>query len=212
MSAGDASGGGDTSIVEPTGGDDSGAASAEAGDAAAGPSTFGSSDAAFGPDAIPPFVDPYSGASGCDGGVTSRGCGLMMPLTGGLSLTLYAPAGGAGCNWGSGTSFGATVYGDGYATSVLLEPASPIAAGQTGSQPVSVWITRIAPDGGSAEWVTEPSACTVDLTSDVCSPASGFTDRYLVSGTGSCSGTATGAGGPLSIGSFYVEGQLDQAN
>jgi hypothetical protein len=97
----------------------------------------------------PAFVDPYSGESGCHVDAGAAGCGLMMPLSGGIATTLYAAAGQAGCGSGS-AGFGGTVYSGGYATDVLFQPGTPLTPGQTGRVAVSVRILRDALDGGAA--------------------------------------------------------------
>jgi hypothetical protein len=160
---------------------------------------------------IPPFVDPLGGASGCDASVAvpRSPCGIMMPVEGELTTTLYAPLGASGCSSSSVGSFGTAAYHDGYQTVVDIFPVSRIVPGQVGVPvPVTVTLVNVLSVSDIAIWNTPTGGCTITLTGNVCG-----VDFQLVSGTGTCASPAlpapdTLATAPLIIRDFYFGGRI----
>jgi hypothetical protein len=172
--------------------------------------TTGPEDAGSQP---PPFVDPFTGATGCDGGLDAglASCELMMPVDGALKGTLYVPFGPAAfCILDSNGGVGTSAMLDGNSIEVIVEPASPILPGQLA---VGLPAKVILFESVAKQWVTPPTGCQITLTSNACAPNGPTPGRYLVSGTGSCSAPAYlargDAGATVTIGDFYFTGELD---
>ncbi len=166
-------------------------------------------EVADGPGGIPGFVDPYGGASGCDGGVHvgADSCELTMPVTGGLSGVLHASM-ESGCDWSSAGAFGVDAHGPGptMGAVVMLHPSMPVMPGETGVRgSVVISIDVLGVDGSMASWVT-PATCSIDLVSNACAPTGTMPSLYVLSGTGTCVDGAAPYGAntaaPVTIGSF----------
>jgi hypothetical protein len=133
------------------------------------------------------FVDPFAGASGCDGGVaiTSQTCQVRMPVSGGIDGVLSSDP---GCGW-SDVNFGVNVRASPPWESVAIRfaPSQPFVPGRTGSLgSVAVALSATAEDGAvGPSWVTPPE-CTLEISSNVCGSATGPAGVWVVSGTGSC--------------------------
>jgi hypothetical protein len=178
-------------------------ASETAGDASTEGSATTAADAATAADAFPgpdagepPFVDPYGGASGCDGGVPSTvaSCTITMPLRGGLAGVLQG-GGRFNCGWGNNappddTPFNFSTYAEGpppwHATTVLFTPLASIEPGVLGKLPsVAVYITANGEDGGSAAWLT-PFTCSLEISSNASITGASPSGLYAIAGTGTC--------------------------
>jgi hypothetical protein len=167
-------------------------------------------DAAAGP---PPFVDPFGGAAGCDGGIDAGviPLSLVMPAEGGLSTvigwktTFGGGSGGAELVW--------RAHGpDSTEIDVTIQMNQAISPGVVGPQPaVSLevrWINQ--PDGGSVAWLASSGVCSITFDSNVCNQDRigllGNQTEYAISGTGVCSAPAMpepgNAAAPLTIGQF----------
>jgi hypothetical protein len=174
------------------------------------PSTDGALAADAAP-AVPPFVDPFDGASGCpDGGYPlGRGpCAAVFPLSGYPALDgVFQPGACDNNNDGYASVWFASDYGYGQDTNNVRVDFSTPLKGMVGPQPVTVSIDIPDGDFNRLTWSTPPGACTVTLATDVCWD---FEDiqYYLVDGTGHCTSPASSsgdAGGSLTIGDFWFQ-------
>jgi len=164
------------------------------------------SDGSTVPDALPPFVDPYGGASGCDGGYKGGDqCGAEVLLHGGIDALFT----GQGCGASTGSpSLSVNGVLDSRSLEFVITFPSGIDPGQVGVQPpatVEIALFGGGTDAGQMLWITPPGACSVTFDSNVCTP-SVVPDSYGISGTGSCSQPAAPQPGnsssPVSISSF----------
>jgi hypothetical protein len=171
-------------------------------------------DAAFdaAPDAgVPPFSDPWDGASGCpDGGhPLGRGpCAAAFPFSGYPSLDgVFQPIACGNNNDGYASVWFASDFGFGANTTNVHVYFSTPLAGMIGQLAVTVSVET--PDGAFNQltWSTAPGVCTVTLDTDVCWDFEQV-QYYLVAGTGHCTAPATSAGdagGSLTIGNFWFQ-------
>jgi hypothetical protein len=164
-----------------------------------------------------PFVDPYSGASGCPtgGSMIGRGsCQLIMPLSGALSTLTKAPD--TTCTYSDTTMLRYLPLNDAYEISILMPS---FAKGSIGS-PVSVAVQITLPNEDFSKvqtWRTDAGACTITFSSNVCLFFEGNT-YYLISGTGSCSKPAVfqvpnvldppAALPPVTVGDFWFANEI----
>jgi hypothetical protein len=160
---------------------------------------------------VPPFTDPFDGASGCpDGGYPlGRGpCAAAFPLSGYPSLSgVFQPGACDNNNDGYASVWFASDYGYGQnTTNVHVDFSTPL-TGMIGPQPVIVSIDVPDGDFNRLTWSTAPGACTVTLHTDVCWDFEQV-QYYLVDGTGHCSSQAVSAGdagGSLTVGDFWFQ-------
>jgi len=168
----------------------------------------------------PPFVDPYSGASGCPTGGANIGrgsCQLIMPLSGGLSTLTKEPD--TTCTGSNTATQRYADLNDAYEISILMPS---FAKGVVGS-PLPVGVEIRLPAQSIADervWRTDADACTITFSSNVCLLFEGNT-YYLISGTGSCSKPALfqvpntidppSPLPPVTIGSFWFANELYSA-
>jgi hypothetical protein len=151
------------------------------------------------PDALPPFVDPYGGASGCDGGFDGgQACGAEALLHGGINELFE----GQGCG-----GISRTILAESTTLALLITFSSDLVPGEVGAElPASVQLTTFGAgaDAGQLAWITPEGACTIVFDSNVCLPSASGT--YGISGTGSCSQAAVAQPGtpasPVTIPSF----------
>lgn len=146
---------------------------------------------------------------------SSSDCAMSMTLSGAVNVTFgneigCGNAGDSSLDWTPG------FLSKGPPVSVVIDLASDLGAGQTGSVQVTDVSVSETVDGGDLRWVTPSGACSVTITSNASNPdPSGvFHNRYTFSGNGSCSKPAaadptTGAQGTVSIGSFTFTGFID---
>lgn len=160
---------------------------------------------------VPPFVDPFDGASGCpDGGYPiGRGpCAAVFPLSGYPPLNgIFEPPACDNNNDGYSSLWFAS--NSGYSsgnTNVHVRFSMPL-AGMIGAQPVTVSVDTPNGSFSTLTWSTAPGQCSVNLASDVCWDFEQV-QYYVVTGTGHCTAPATSAGdagGSLSIGDFWFQ-------
>jgi hypothetical protein len=151
------------------------------------------------PDALPPFSDPYGGASGCDGGFDGgEACGAEALLHGGLNELFR----GQGCG-----GISRTILAESTTLALLITFSSELVPGEVGAElPAMVQIATFGDgaDAGQLVWITPEGACTIVFTSNVCLPNTPGT--YGISGTGTCAQAAVAQPGtpasPVSIPSF----------
>ncbi len=156
-------------------------------------------------------------AAGCSSGsgVDAGGeiCGLSMPLSGGLSANLGAD--GCGSAGNNILVFDDLAFGNGGgSTNVEITfPGSAIPVDQTGTFSTTIRLTHTLGDGGSESWSTPDAACSVTIAGSICSPTSVFSNRRVLSGSGTCSqpaapemGTSAAA---VTIGKFTYEGFIN---
>lgn len=159
-------------------------------------------------------IDPYGGASGCDGGIptTLASCSIKMSFQGGLSETLD---GGDrfSCGWGNDAppslapiNVNTYVYGPSAPWRATFTPTTPIVPGQLGPlDSVAAFIDATYLEGGGAAWLT-PFTCSLTLSSNACVTGGSIPGLYAMSGTGTCADTAAPIQGntsaPLTIAPF----------
>lgn len=164
----------------------------------------------------PPFMDPFGGASGCDGGVDAGvdPVALVMPVQGALNTVLGWPNGVSG-GGGTGQLYWQAALPDATEADVgVILLLSQLRAGVVGPQPSTTLEIRWMydrPDADSiAAWLSPSGGCTVTIASNVCAPnfepVAGKV-FYVASGTGSCSQPMVPESGnpygPLTVGDFY---------
>ncbi|MGH7270895.1 MAG: hypothetical protein ACREJ3_10740 [Polyangiaceae bacterium] len=139
------------------------------------------------------FVDPYGGATGCDGGVPidpNLFCQISMPLGGGLSGTVTGtPQDNCGYYVNPQGTLASEIDGTGVApwrdiNVILTSAILPGRIGTFGS--VAIQIQASAADGGGSIWKT-PATCSLDLASNACGTGlASPVPYYVISGTGRC--------------------------
>jgi hypothetical protein len=208
-SGGVASGPGDAPLDGATGRDTS---TAERRDNADGPLLF------F-PDVFtePPadaFVNPFGGASGCDGGIDAGATvspAIAMPVQGGLS-TVLGETGTFGGGANGATLVWATRAPDSSEVDIIVRLYDDIPYGVVGPAPAILFaLTWIQPDGSSVQWTAPAGACMLTFDSNVCNADSSLRSRglteYALSGTGHCAEPLApvpgNPGSPVVVGDFW---------
>jgi len=178
------------------------------------PADASSADGGAPPDsaaAVPPFVDPFDGASGCPDGGYPLGrapCAAAFPISGYASLDgVFQPAACDNNNDNYGSVWFASASGYGQDTTNVHVYFSTPLQGVVGAQPVTVSIDVPNASFSRLTWSTPPGACTVTLDSDVCWDFEQV-QYYLVAGTGHCTSPALSqgdAGASLTVGDFWFQ-------
>ena len=139
-----------------------------------------------------PFVDPYTGQSGCPSGGAAIGhgvCELSMPLSGGLSTFIKTPD-DVGCRQVTTTDLSLVPISEQNET--WFHFSKPIVRGEVGV-PLAASVelrTKASRFDTPQVWSTAPGSCTITLASTVCWYFEVPQPYYLISGTGSCSAPA----------------------
>jgi hypothetical protein len=166
---------------------------------------------------LPPFHDPFGGASGCtmalDAGETV--CAADVALSGAVD-TVLTSAGSCGAI-GSNALDVAGRAGDGIETVLTITFPGDIVPGVVGVVTgAAVKIERPGVDGSIPAWQTPIGACTITIDSNACSPISIFANRYVISGTGTCTQPAAPSQanplGPITVGNFDFVSFIDPSD
>ena len=148
-----------------------------------------------------------SGESSGSGGAGGNGgdCELSMPVSGGLNATLTAN--GCGTSGKNVVSLADVDFASSTSIAAVMTFMNDLEGGKTGDIPLDTLKIRTKDKNDVfLEWEVPTGACTVEFSSNVSAPTQVFKNRYIITGSGSCSEAAEPIGGnsepAISIGNF----------
>jgi hypothetical protein len=137
-------------------------------------------------------------------------CSFTGTLSGGLAAGIIAD--GCGGSGGASFSIAQTDFTSGAALSVELTPVTPLKGGELGAIPLARFdVFQTDSTGGSRAW--RSTACTLALDKSTSSPTNVFTNRFLLSGHGSCPAAldpvAPNTGAAVTVSDFTLTGFIN---